>query len=53
VFALDRPGRLFGIRVGRAPASQAAYCLRDQREIDALLERLIELRRDASARRAR
>jgi trehalose 6-phosphate phosphatase len=50
VFALDRPGRLLGIRVGRTPASQAPYCLRDQREIDDLLDRLIALRRDAPAR---
>jgi trehalose 6-phosphate phosphatase len=47
VFALDRPGRLLGVRVGRAPASQASYYLRDQREIDALLDRLIVLRRGA------
>jgi trehalose 6-phosphate phosphatase len=53
VFALDRPGRLFGIRVGRAPASQASYYVRDQREVDALLDRLIALRRDAPARQAR
>ncbi len=49
VFALDRPGRLLTVRVGRAQASQASYCLERQSEIDALLTRLIELRRAAEA----
>lgn len=56
VFALDRPGHLLTVRVGRKRDTQASYCLRSQAEIDALLQRLIELRRDAAAaprRRAR
>jgi len=44
VFALDRPGRLLGVRVGAARASQAPYCVRSQAAVDALLARLIELR---------
>jgi len=53
VFALDRPGRLLTVRVGSAGVSQASYCLRSQGEIDALLARLIGLRRgDARLRRA-
>jgi trehalose 6-phosphate phosphatase len=59
VFALDRPGRLFTVRVGAAPASQASYRLASQREVDALLARLIELRsasqlnRDTARRKVR
>jgi len=56
VFGLGRPGRLLTVRVGRSRATQASYCLGKQSEIDALLQRLIELRRDAAAgqrRRAR
>ncbi len=49
VFALDRPGRLLTVRVGKSRASQASYCLANQTEIDALLARLIELRRDSAA----
>lgn len=45
VFALDRPGRLLTVRVGPTRASQASYCLARQAEMDALLARLIELRR--------
>jgi len=44
VFQLDQPGRLLSIRVGRSSASAAAYFLRDQREMDALLSRLLSLR---------
>ena len=44
VFALDQPGRLFTVRVGRAKSSAAKYFLRDQREVDALLHKLVELR---------
>jgi trehalose 6-phosphate phosphatase len=43
VFALARPG-LLSVRVGRARRSAAAWYLRDQRAIDALLDRLIALR---------
>ena len=44
VFELDEPGRLFSIRVGKTRRSAAAYYLRDQPEIDALLSRLQALR---------
>ena len=37
VFALDRPGRLLGIRVGRKRSSSAASYVRAQAEIDRLL----------------
>jgi trehalose 6-phosphate phosphatase len=49
VFALDRPGRLVTVRVGRARATQASYCLRGQAEIDRLLGRLIALREERAA----
>lgn len=52
VFALDQPGRLLSIRVGAKRASSATYTLRDQREVDVLLESLLELRtRDPGLRR--
>jgi trehalose 6-phosphate phosphatase len=44
VFALDRPGRLLAIRVGRKRGSSAAYYIRTQAEIDLLLDRLLALR---------
>jgi trehalose 6-phosphate phosphatase len=44
VFEIDQPGRLLGVRVGRASRSAAAYFLRDQREIDTLLSKLRALR---------
>lgn len=44
VFRLDQPGRLLPIRVGRAASSAATHYLRDQREIDTLLARLVALR---------
>ncbi|HKO46440.1 MAG TPA: trehalose-phosphatase, partial [Polyangiaceae bacterium] len=44
VFTLDQPGRLFTVRVGRSKASAAKYFLRDQREMDTLLAKLVELR---------
>jgi trehalose 6-phosphate phosphatase len=45
VFALP-PGELAvaGVRVGLSRRSQASYYLRDQGELDALLERLVRLR---------
>jgi trehalose 6-phosphate phosphatase len=48
VFRIDQPGRLLTVRVGPSKTSAANYALRDQREIDALLARLVRLR---SARR--
>jgi trehalose 6-phosphate phosphatase len=53
VFRLDQPGRLFTIRVGRSRASAARYYLRQQREIDVLLEQLVALRADRPAPRGR
>lgn len=50
VFALDQPGRLLSIRVGRSRGSAAAYYLRDQREIDPFLARLAKLRAEGGAR---
>lgn len=44
VFTLDQPGRLFTVRVGLSKSSAAKYFLRDQREMDALLAKLVELR---------
>lgn len=44
VFQLDQPGRLCSVRVGESRTSAAAYFLRNQREIDRLLSRLVELR---------
>jgi trehalose 6-phosphate phosphatase len=44
VFRLDQPGRLLTIRVGAKQSSQAAYCIRDQRQIDTLIEALWALR---------
>jgi trehalose 6-phosphate phosphatase len=44
VFRIDQPGRLFTIRVGRSRTSAARYYLRQQREIDTLLEHLVALR---------
>jgi len=44
VFLLDRPDQLFTVRVGRSKKSAAQYYLSDQREIDSLLTKLVELR---------
>jgi trehalose 6-phosphate phosphatase len=46
VFELDQPGRLLSIRVGRSQKSAAPYYLHDQREMDALLRRLVAFRND-------
>ena len=43
VFALDQPGRLLTVRVGRKLDSLAGYFLRNQAEIDALLRVLRRL----------
>jgi trehalose 6-phosphate phosphatase len=50
VFALDQPGQLLAIRVGRKTGSSAAYYIRGQREIDTLLRVLLRMRRPGSAR---
>jgi trehalose 6-phosphate phosphatase len=44
VFALDQPGRLLSIRVGRSTSSAAPYYLQNQRRIDALLSHMTKLR---------
>lgn len=44
VFELDQGSRLITARVGVSRTSSAAYALQDQRAIDALLERLVDLR---------
>ena len=53
VFSLDRPGRLLTVRVGAVHTSQASYCVSSQREVDALLARLVELRADVARRKVR
>jgi trehalose 6-phosphate phosphatase len=45
VFRLDQPGRLLSVRVGRSASSSAAYFLRDQTEIDELLNQLVVFRK--------
>lgn len=49
VFALDQPGRLLTIRVGRKLSSQADYFIKSQSEIDAFIALLIGLRDGKSA----
>ena len=51
VFALDVPGRLLGIRVGRRRGSAAEYFIRTQREIDLLLRSFLAFRPEPPARR--
>jgi len=46
VFSLDEPGRLVTVRVGRSTRSAASYYVRDQREIDTLLDLFVRLRKD-------
>ncbi len=53
VFRIDQPGRLLGVRIGRARGSLARYFLRDQGEIDTLLAWLCEFREDRPDGRAR
>ena len=53
VFRLDQPGRLFTVRIGRSRTSAARYYLRQQQEIDSLLEHLVALRVESAAPRAR
>jgi trehalose 6-phosphate phosphatase len=45
VFALGSVAPLVGVRVGRGRGSYAAFYIRNQRSIDALLRRLLALRR--------
>jgi trehalose 6-phosphate phosphatase len=44
VFGHDRPERLLAIRVGAKRGSAAPWCVRDQRQVDALLGELARLR---------
>ena len=44
VFELDQPGRLVTVRVGASRSSAAAYFVRSQLEVDALLEQLVNAR---------
>ena len=44
VFRIDRPGQLLSIRVGRKRTSAAPYYIRNQVEVDRLLETLVALR---------
>jgi trehalose 6-phosphate phosphatase len=53
VFRLDQPGRLFTVRIGRSKTSAARYYLREQQEIDTLLEHLVALRVEHPVTRAR
>jgi trehalose 6-phosphate phosphatase len=46
VFQIDRPGQLLAIRVGRKRTSAASYYIRNQTEIDRLLETLVAMRGD-------
>jgi len=46
VFALDQPGQLLTIRVGRRRSSAAAYFIENQRRIDDLLRVLLKLRQE-------
>jgi trehalose 6-phosphate phosphatase len=52
VFELDQPGRLLSVRVGHSSGSAANYYVRDQREVDTLLRRLVSYRREAGRRQA-
>jgi trehalose 6-phosphate phosphatase len=53
VFALDQPGRLLTVRVGRKKSSAAQYYIPDQRSMDELLRTLVEFRRAPQADRRR
>jgi trehalose 6-phosphate phosphatase len=44
VFQIDRPGQLLSIRVGQKRTSAAPYYLRNQAEIDRLIETLVVVR---------
>jgi trehalose 6-phosphate phosphatase len=46
VFSLDQPGQLLSIRVGKKQSSSASFYLKNQQEIDILLQILIHFRRN-------
>ena len=50
VFALDQPGRLVTVRVGRSTSSAASYFLKRQGEMDRLLLQLLTARREWESR---
>jgi trehalose 6-phosphate phosphatase len=50
VFELDQPGRLLTVRIGASRSSAATYALRDQKDIDRLLARLVGLRQPQVSR---
>jgi len=52
VFTLDRPGQLLSVRVGASGRSQAAYFLKNQGEIDVLLDLLLRARRRCDLERS-
>lgn len=52
VFVLDEPGALVSVRIGRSVRSAAPYYLRDQKEMDVLLELLARARPERRARLA-
>ena len=52
VFGLDQPGRLLTVRVGASRTSQAAYSVRNQGDVDALLVELATLRSGLGSARA-
>lgn len=45
VFILNQPGRLLTIRVGPKRTSLADYCIPSQRDIDSLIQALLDVRR--------
>jgi trehalose 6-phosphate phosphatase len=48
VFRLGQPGRLLGVRVGESLSSSASYFLRQQNEIDRLLNKLVSYREEGA-----
>ena len=50
VFAMEQPGVLLAIRVGRSRKSSARWCLQRQADIDRLLDLLLQLRPQRAAR---
>ena len=51
VFALDEPGRLLSVRVGASVRSRAAYFIRNQKSIDAMLAALLSYRSEGKERK--
>lgn len=53
VFALDNPGWLLTVRVRPKRTSRALFCIPDQKSVDALLARLLQLREESWAKSKR